>query len=159
MSSSTLCRALLCFAPVLGFVAGGAFQDPGSAQAPAAAEATERSVRVEYLEIVTPDVEETCATLAKVHGVTFGKPRMELGNARTASLHGGGLIGVRAPMRKDEAPTVRPYLLVDDIDAAVAAAKEGGAEFAMLPTPIPGGGKFAIYLQGGIQHGFWQKQK
>ncbi|MCP3917201.1 MAG: transposase domain-containing protein [bacterium] len=36
------------------------------------------------------------------------------------------------------------------------AAKATGGEFALPPTEIPGRGKFAIYIQGGIQHGLWQ---
>ncbi len=116
----------------------------------------EASVQVQYLEIVTPKVEETCAALAAQHGVTFGAPEAGLGNARVATLNGGGRIGVRAPMRDDEAPVVRPYLLVDDIQAATAAAEAAGAEFAMTATEIPGHGTFAIYFLGGIQHGLWE---
>ena len=41
-----------------------------------------------YLEIVTPSVNETCDALEKAHGVTFGEPIAELGNARTAKLGG-----------------------------------------------------------------------
>ena len=114
-------------------------------------------MQVQYLEIVTPNVDETCAALAAQHGVTFGEPAAMLGNARTATLTGGGRIGVRGPMRPDEAPVVRPYMLVDDIEAAIAAAEAAGAEFAMRATQIPGEGTFAIYLLGGIEHGIWQQ--
>lgn len=111
---------------------------------------------VQYLEIVTPDVDATCSLLAKEHGVTFGPPDAGLGNARTAALEGGGRIGVRAPMAEHEQPVVRPYMLVKDIEAAVAAAQKAGGQIAVPPTEIPGHGKFAIYLLGGIQHGLWQ---
>jgi uncharacterized protein len=105
---------------------------------------------------VTPDVDPTCSALEKLHGVTFGKPEAALGNARTATLKGGGRIGVRAPMRKDEEPVVRPYVLVDDIEAAVKAAEAAGGEIALGATELPGQGKCAIYFLGGIQHGLWQ---
>lgn len=59
-------------------------------------------------------------------------------------------------MRETEKPVVRPYLLVEDIEAAVEAAQAAGGEIAMLPTEIPGQGTFAIYILGGIQHGLWQ---
>lgn len=34
---------------------------------------------------------------------------------------------------------------------------EGGAELAHPPLEIPGHGTFAIYFQGGVQHGLWQR--
>lgn len=114
------------------------------------------TMHVHYLEVVTPDVDSTCATLAAEQRVEFSDPVAELGGARTATLQGGGLLGVRAPMRPDEEPTVRPYMLVDDIDRAVATAQSQGAVIAMPPTEIPGRGKFAIYFQGGNQYGLWQ---
>jgi predicted enzyme related to lactoylglutathione lyase len=114
------------------------------------------AVTVYYLEIVTPEVDATCDALEKVHGVSFGEPIAELGQARTATSESGGRVGVRAPMRETEEPVVRPYVLVDDIEAAVDAARAAGGEIAMPPTEIPGQGKFAIYILGGIQHGLWQ---
>ena len=59
-------------------------------------------------------------------------------------------------MPESEEPVVRPYLLVDDIDDAAASAVESGGEIALPPMEIPGHAKFAIYFQGGIQHGLWQ---
>ena len=109
-----------------------------------------------YLEIVTPDVDAVCAAYAAAHGVQFGQPDAGLGQARTAPLAGGGLVGVRAPLHETETPAVRPYWLVDDIEAAVAAAVKAGAEIAHPPMEIPGHGTFAIYIQGGVHHGLWQ---
>lgn len=116
----------------------------------------ETTAQVQYLEIVTPKVEETCKALAEAHGVEFSDPIMELGNARTADLECGGRIGVRGPMRSSESPVVRPYLLVDDIAKAVKAAEEAGATVAIPPMDIPGQGKFSIYILGGIEHGLWE---
>ena len=113
-------------------------------------------MNIHFLEIVTPEVDATCDALGKLQGVSFGEPIPELGHARTATLDSGGRIGVRAPMRETEEPVVRPYVLVEDIEAAVDAAKASGGEIAMPPTEIPGQGKFAIYILGGIQHGLWQ---
>lgn len=103
-------------------------------------------MQVHYLEIVTPDVDATREALAKLHGVSFGEPEPVLGNARTAALHGGGRIGVRAPMHDGESPVVGPYVLVKDIESAVEAAKAAGGEIALPPTEIPDRGRFAIYL-------------
>jgi len=113
-------------------------------------------MEIYYLEIVTLDVDKTCAALAVQHGVTFSEPQAALGNARTAEIKGGGRIGVRAPMRETEEPVVRPYMRVEDIEVASAAAERAGAEFAMTATAVPGQGKFAIYFLGGIQHGLWE---
>jgi predicted enzyme related to lactoylglutathione lyase len=113
-------------------------------------------MNIQYLEIVTPDVDAVCATYARLHGVTFSDADPGLGNARTAPLPGGGLVGVRAPMHETEEPVVRPYVLVDDIEAATDAAVAAGGEIAHPPMEIPGHGKFAIYIHGGIHHGLWQ---
>jgi predicted enzyme related to lactoylglutathione lyase len=115
------------------------------------------AVQIPYLEIVTSDPDATCIALEKLHGARFGEPDPGLGNARTAALSGGGLIGVRGPLREDEGSVVRPYLLVHDIEVAVETARAAGGEFAMTPTDGPGRVKFAIYFQGGIQHGLWQR--
>jgi len=129
-------------------------QDRPAPDAPPPAAA--RAMHVQYLEIVTPDVEAACRNLEELHGVTFGEPEAALGNARTAALEGGGRIGVRAPMQAAEEPVVRPYVLVDDIEAAVEAAKAAGCEIAVPPMEIPGHGRCAIYFQGKIQHGLWE---
>jgi predicted enzyme related to lactoylglutathione lyase len=113
-------------------------------------------MQVHYLEIVAPEVDAVCASYEKLHGVRFGAPVAELGNARVAELTGGGRVGVRAPIRETETPVVRPYILVADIDAAAKAAVEAGAEIAHPPMEIPNYGKFAIYIQGGVHHGLWQ---
>lgn len=97
-----------------------------------------------------------CAAYSATNGVTFGEPDAGLGNARTAALAGGGLVGVRAPLRETEEPVVRPYWLVQDIQASVAAVVQAGGEVAVPPMEIPGHGTFAIYLQGGNDHGLWQ---
>lgn len=73
-----------------------------------------------------------------MYGVTFSEADEKLGGARTASLAGGGILGIRAPLRDTEKPVVRPYLLVKDIKASVAAAAKCGAELAMPPTEIAG---------------------
>lgn len=113
-------------------------------------------MQVHYLEIVTPDVDATCSALEKLHGVSFSAPVAELGSARTAPLGNGGLVGVRAPLRETEEPVVRPYLLVEDIEATVEAVEAAGGKIAHPPLEIPGRGTFAIYIQGGIDHGLWQ---
>jgi predicted enzyme related to lactoylglutathione lyase len=113
-------------------------------------------MQIYYLEIVTKDVDAVCAAYATANGVQFSTPDAMLGNARTVPLPGGGLLGVRRPLRESEEPVVRPYWLVDDIRTAFAAVVKSGAEAAHPPMEIPGHGTFAIYIQGGIHHGLWQ---
>ena len=114
-------------------------------------------MQVHYLEIVTKEVDAVCAAYAAANGLRFGNPDARLGNARTATLPGGALVGVRAPLSDVEEPVVRPYWLVDDIEAAVAAAVGAGAVVAHPPMELPGHGTFAIYIQGGVHHGLWQR--
>lgn len=113
-------------------------------------------MKVHYLEIVTREVDAVCTAYASAFNVQFGEPDAELGGARTASLADGGSVGVRAPLRETEDPVIRPYWLVTDIDAALAAAVQAGGEIAHPPMEIPGRGTFAIYLQGDNNHGLWQ---
>jgi predicted enzyme related to lactoylglutathione lyase len=60
------------------------------------------------------------------------------------------------PAHEAEQPVIRPYLPVKGVTAAASAAAESGVELAHPPMEIPGQGKFAIYVQDGIQHGLWQ---
>lgn len=158
MTTSALRFALAWLVPAVAvlapYTAAALTQDRPVADATKPAQ--EKTVQVHYLEIVTPDVDAACSSLAGLHGVTFGAPAPELGNARTAKLAGGGLLGVRAPMHAAEEPVVRPYVLVDDLAAAVAKVKAEGAEIAVPSMEIAGRGKCAIYSRGGIQHGLWE---
>ena len=163
MNSSQFRLSVLCLASLLivGAATSESAMDRGQrnveSRNPDGKQVEKTSLKVQYLEIVTPSVNETCDALAHAHGVVFSEPIAEFGNARTADLEGGGRIGVRAPMRDTEEPVVRPYVLVDDIEAAVKAAETNGAKVALPPTEIPGGqGTFSIYILGGIEHGLWQ---
>lgn len=151
-----MCAALAALALIACRSTGAGVRADAGAQQRAGPTAASRAVRVQYLEIVTPDVDATCRALTTSNGVAFGPPVAAFGDARTASLAGGGRIGVRAPMHAAERPVVRPYVLVDDIEAAFAAAVAAGAEVAHPPLEIPGEGTFAIYVLAGIEHGLWQ---
>ena len=113
--------------------------------------------QLHYLEIVTPDVDDTCAIYARLHGVSFSAPVEELGQARTAPMPWGGTVGIRSPMHSAEEPVTRPYLRVADIEAACSAAVEAGGVIVVPSMEIPGGrGKCAIFQQGSVQHGLRQ---
>lgn len=111
---------------------------------------------VYYLEIVTPDVDAACGLYSKAYGWRFQATGPELGNSFVATLADGSLCGIRAPMHEQERPLVRTYVRVTDIEAAVQKAVQLGATLALEPIEIPGRGKIAIYLFGGIEQGLWQ---
>jgi len=111
---------------------------------------------IHYLEIVTPDSEAARDFYSQAYGLKFSDATPELGNAYFATLPGGSLIGIRAPLRTTEEPIVRTYLRVSDIHAATRRAEELGATIALGPTEIAGRGQIAIYLLGGIEQGIWQ---
>ena len=113
-------------------------------------------MKVYYLEIVSEDVDAVCKAYEVAQGVSFGDPDELLGGARTCALADGSIVGVRGPLRSTEAPVVRPYWLVEDIDQAVADVQAAGARVAMAPMEIPGKGKYAIYILGANDHGLWQ---
>lgn len=113
-------------------------------------------MQIHYLEIVTKDVDAACRLYAAIHGVTFGDADQSLGGARTAELPDGSMIGIRASMHDGEKAVTRAYMLVADIQTAVAAAEAAGAEITVPPMEIPGHGTCAIYFQGGIEAGLWQ---
>lgn len=113
-------------------------------------------MKVHYLELVVDDVNATCDLYAKLHKLTFSQPDSSLGNARTAKRADGSLIGIRAPMHSGERTVIRPYVLVEDIEAAVADAKQAGATIAVPPMKIPGHGTCSILIHNGIESGLWQ---
>ena len=113
-------------------------------------------MQVHYLEIVTRDVDTICAQYSKIHDVRFSDPDPNLGGARTIKLTSGGTLGIRGPLRDNESPIVRPYMLVDDIMVSVTAAADAGAVVALPPMKLPGHGTCAIVIQGGIECGLWQ---
>ncbi len=111
--------------------------------------------KVHYLEMVTSDVDAVCAANQAAHGITFASADPLLGGARTAPLPDGG-IGARAPLWDTEGPVIRPYWLVDDIEAALDAASKQGLLVVHFPLEIPGKGTFTICIQGDVGHGLWQ---
>ena len=120
------------------------------------ARAEDDAMRIGYLEVVAPNVDAVCAAYEAALGVEFGEPVAALGNARTAKLADGGRIGVRAPLRPDEDPVVRPYVVVEDINAALAAAEAAGATIALPRMELGDQGACGIYILEGTDHGLWE---
>jgi hypothetical protein len=68
---------------------------------------------VHYLEIVSNDVDTLTGLYQRMHGLSFGPPDPDLGQARTATQRDGALVGIRKPLAAHEQPIMRTYLAVD----------------------------------------------
>lgn len=112
---------------------------------------------VHYLEIVSNDVDTLTELYGRLHGLSFGAPDPDLGQARVATRADGTLVGIRSPLAAHEQPIVRTYLAVDDIERAAKQAEDAGAIVAYPPTRQGQRGSFAIVIHGGVQHGLWQR--
>ena len=112
---------------------------------------------VDYLEIVSNDVDTLAGLYQRLHGLSFGAPDPDLGQARLATRADGTLVGIRKPLAAHEQPIMRSYLAVGDIHQAVKHAEEHGATVAYPPTQQGQRGTFAIVIQGDVQHGLWQR--
>ena len=112
---------------------------------------------IHYLEIVSDDLDTLTALYERMCGLSFGPPDPDLGQARVAARPDGTLVGIRKPLAAHEQPTMRTYLAVEDIEQAAKAAAESGAIVAYGPTLQGQRGTFAIVIQGGVQHGLWQR--
>src|SRR6185312_5013414 len=106
----------------------------------------------QYLEIVSNDADTLIALYQRLHGLSFGPPDPDLGQARVAT-HDGTLVGIRKPLAAHEHPIMRTYIMVEDIHHAANEAEKQGATIAYPPTRQGQRGTFAIVIQGGVEHG------
>jgi hypothetical protein len=110
-----------------------------------------------YLEIVSNEVDTLAGLFERIHGLSFGSPDPDLGQARVATRMDGTLVGTRKPLAGHEDPIMRIYFAVEDIEEAVKRAEQCGATVAYPPTRQGDRGTFAIVIQGDVQHGLWQR--
>lgn len=113
---------------------------------------------IHYLEIVTPDAESLRTFYEQCHGFEFRSKDPVLGNAYVATLPGGVMFGIRAPMHGSEKPVVRTYVRVKSLDASVQIAAREGAKILLDRMELPGHGIIAIFELGGTEHGLWEVQ-
>jgi predicted enzyme related to lactoylglutathione lyase len=112
---------------------------------------------VHYLEIVSNDVDALAGLYQRMHGLSFGPPDPDLGQARVAAQADGALVGIRKPLAEHEQPIMRTYFEVEDLQQAVKKAEESGATIAYPPTRQGNQGTFAIVIRGDVEHGLWQR--
>jgi hypothetical protein len=89
---------------------------------------------VHYLEIVSNDVDTLTGLYERIHGLSFGPPDPDLGQARVATGADGTLVGIRRPLAAHEQPIMRTYLAVEDIQQAVTRPR---STVRSLPTLRP----------------------
>jgi predicted enzyme related to lactoylglutathione lyase len=89
---------------------------------------------VHYLEIVSNDVDALTELYQRTHGLSFGPPDPDLGQARIATHADGAVVGIREPLAAHEQPIMRTYFAVEDIQHAVKEAEESGATIAYPPV-------------------------
>ncbi len=94
---------------------------------------------VHYVEIVSNDVDTLTALYQRMHGLSFGPPDPDLGQAHVATRTDGTLVGIRKPLAAHEQPIMRTYLAVEDIHQAVKNAEDSGGPLPIL-RPHRGGG-------------------
>ena len=114
------------------------------------------AVQLHYMEIVSNDVDTLIGLYESLHGLSFGSPDPDLGQARVATQEDGTLVGIRNPLAAHEQPIMRMYPAVEDIQRAVKKAEEYGATVAYAPTQQGLRGTFGIVIQGDVEHGLWQ---
>ena len=90
---------------------------------------------VHYLEIVSNDADTLTALYQRMHGLSFGSPDADLGQAHVATRADGTLVGIRKPLAAHEQPIMRTYLAVEDIQQGVKEAEDSGATIAYPPDP------------------------
>jgi predicted enzyme related to lactoylglutathione lyase len=112
---------------------------------------------VHYVELVSSDADTLTSLYQDMYGLSFGPPDPDLGQARVAPRADGSLVGIRKPLAAHEHAIIRTYLAVEDIQQAVKKAEEHGAIIAYPPTQQGQRGTFAIVIQGGVEHGLWQR--
>ena len=127
---------------------------PGHADAAAARRVAMRDVC--YVELVTADVEAMRRACEQTHGWAFAAPDEALGGAVVATLRGGARCAIRAPLDATEKPVTRAYVRVADADEAVKRAEGAGAMIALPVVALPGHGRIAICIVGGVEHGLWE---
>lgn len=115
--------------------------------------------QVVHTEWVSNDVAASRAFFTAVFGTEFqdmSNPQGEYWTFGNQDLGVGGAI--RSLMDEDQGHTYSaPYLAVEDLDAAIAAAEAAGATIMVPKVPVPGMGWFSWFkAPGDIIVAAWQ---
>jgi len=107
-------------------------------------------LRIDYLEMTTPDIAGSKAFLAQAFGWSFVDYGPEYAAFADAGID-GGLDGHSA------GPPSPPLVILkaDDLEAAFEAVKAAGAEITRPIFSFPGGRRFQFREPGGNEMGVW----
>jgi len=110
---------------------------------------------ITHIEFPADDVERAKRFYAAVAGWEFSEFSPGYWVFRTSETAGGG-IGNRG---ESVGNTVRNYIEVPDLEAAVAAAEANGGTVTTPPSEVFGQGRFAAILDPeGTEIGLWQNK-
>jgi uncharacterized protein len=110
---------------------------------------------ITHIEFPADDVERAKRFYGAIAGWEFSEFSPRYWVFRTGATTGGG-IGVRG---ESVGTTVRNYIEVPDLEAAVAAAEANGGTVTTPPSEVPGQGRFAAVLDPeGTEIGLWQNK-
>jgi hypothetical protein len=106
-----------------------------------------------WSELMTRDVPAARAWYEAVCGWHFDAMPMQEGTYHVAMAHGKAVAGVMdladIPGMDEVPPHWFTYLAVDDLDAALDAARESGGEVIRAPFEVPDVGRIALVRDAG----------
>ena len=107
------------------------------------------TLKIDYVEFTTPDLEGENAFFSKA----FGWQSQAYGDDYLA-IKGAGLEG-----GMERAPTIAPLIVLygDDLEAALAQVKAAGAHISKDIYAFPGGRRFEFTTPGGTAMAVWTK--
>jgi uncharacterized protein len=114
---------------------------------------------VAFFEIISPDAQRAQKFYAGLFGWTADADPAMGGYALVDTGAGEGAItGGIGAADDDDAPGVRIYMRVDDLEAYLARAEELGGKRLVPPTDLPGGyGQIAVFTDpDGNRVGLWK---
>lgn len=109
--------------------------------------AGKESMKLNYIEFTSPELEKTQAFFAEAFGWTFVDFGPDYKDVQGAGVGGGIERGERRPPL--------PVVHTDDLEAMFAAVKSAGGEITHDIFTFPGGRRFQFKEPGGNEMGVW----
>jgi predicted enzyme related to lactoylglutathione lyase len=110
---------------------------------------------ITHIELPADDLDRAKAFYEAVAGWSFGK--MEGSDDYWLFRTGEGSGGAIGKRGHDVSAVIRPYISVDRLEDAVAAAESHGGKIVQPPTDIAGMGRYAAVLDTeGTEIGLWE---